>query len=88
VARAVGVEVGSYCHIADSFHIYGSYFDEFEGFLGMISKRSPEQRVWSSTYALPMFVEGCNTLLAEESMPAEKKVLIQARKEQIEQQIH
>ncbi len=36
---------GRYCHIADSYHIYGSYFREFEGrFLGALNKRTFEQR--------------------------------------------
>ena len=40
-----GVRVGRYCHLADSYHIYGSYFREFEGrFLGALEKRSFEQR--------------------------------------------
>jgi thymidylate synthase len=39
------VKVGRYCHIVDSYHIYGSYFREFEGrFLGMLNKRTFEQR--------------------------------------------
>ena len=39
------VQVGRYCHMVDSYHIYGSYFREFEGrFLGMLQKRSFEQR--------------------------------------------
>ena len=39
------VDVGRYCHIVDSYHIYGSYFREFEGrFQGMLQKRSFEQR--------------------------------------------
>jgi thymidylate synthase len=39
------VYIGRYCHIADSYHIYGSYFDEFEGrFLGALNKRTFEQR--------------------------------------------
>ena len=39
------VAVGRYCHIADSYHIYGSYFREFEGrFLGALQKRAFEQR--------------------------------------------
>jgi thymidylate synthase len=41
----VAVELGRYCHLADSYHIYGSYFKEFRGrFLGMLEKRSFEQR--------------------------------------------
>jgi len=39
------VRVGRYCHMADSYHIYGSYFREFEGrFLGALEKRTFEQR--------------------------------------------
>jgi thymidylate synthase len=39
------IKVGRYCHIADSYHIYGSYFKEFEGrFLGALTKRTFEQR--------------------------------------------
>ena len=39
------VRVGRYCHIADSYHLYGSYFKEFEGrFLGALQKRTFEQR--------------------------------------------
>ncbi len=47
IAEATGrpVSVGRYCHMADSYHIYGSYFREFEGrFLGALQKRSFEQR--------------------------------------------
>lgn len=41
----VGVELGRYCHMADSFHIYGSNRREFEArFLGAIQKRTFEQR--------------------------------------------
>ena len=39
------VSVGRYCHIADSYHIYGSYFNEFEGrFLKALQKRTFEER--------------------------------------------
>jgi thymidylate synthase len=39
------VVVGRYVHMVDSYHIYGSYFKEFEGrFLGMLQKRTFEQR--------------------------------------------
>jgi thymidylate synthase len=47
IARISGrtVDVGRYCHMADSYHLYGSYFKEFEGrFLGALQKRSFEQR--------------------------------------------
>ncbi|MEN6406764.1 MAG: thymidylate synthase [Thermoguttaceae bacterium] len=39
------VELGRYCHIADSFHIYGSNLAEFRArFLGAIERRTFEQR--------------------------------------------
>jgi thymidylate synthase len=39
------IKVGRYCHMADSYHIYGSNFREFEGrFLGALEKRTFEQR--------------------------------------------
>ncbi len=40
---------GPYSHIVDSFHIYGSYFSEFEGFLESCRKRSFAERVWDSS---------------------------------------
>lgn len=39
------VKVGRYCHIADSYHLYGSYFKDFESrFLGALTKRTFEER--------------------------------------------
>lgn len=39
------VQVGRYVHMVDSYHIYGSYFREFERrFLGALQKRTFEQR--------------------------------------------
>jgi thymidylate synthase len=39
------VVMGRYCHMADSYHLYGSYFREFEArFLGAMAKRSFDQR--------------------------------------------
>lgn len=54
VSKRVGrkISLGPYAHIADSFHIYGSYFEDFKGFLGSLEKRTFEQRVWDS--ASPM----------------------------------
>ncbi|TSC93588.1 MAG: thymidylate synthase [Candidatus Berkelbacteria bacterium Athens1014_28] len=40
------IKVGQYNHIADSFHIYGSYFSEFEGFLRSVETRTWEQRTY------------------------------------------
>jgi thymidylate synthase len=39
------VKVGRYCHLADSYHLYGSYFQEFKSrFLTALEKRAFEQR--------------------------------------------
>jgi thymidylate synthase len=39
------VLLGRYVHMVDSYHLYGSYFGEFEKrFLGMLQKRTFEQR--------------------------------------------
>jgi thymidylate synthase len=39
------IHLGRYCHVADSFHIYGSNLSEFEKrFLGAIERRSFDQR--------------------------------------------
>jgi len=80
LAEEVGVEPGQYIHVADSFHIYGSYFDEFRGFLRTVRERPPEQRVYSGEFARDFFIDGCDALLAEPDMPADKKALIRRRK--------
>ncbi|HUV03617.1 MAG TPA: thymidylate synthase [Armatimonadota bacterium] len=40
------IRVGQYAHIADSFHIYGAYFEEFQGFLNTLKVRTFEQRTY------------------------------------------
>lgn len=63
------VRLGRYCHMADSFHIYGSNRREFEArFLGAIQKRTIEQRT--------MRYEDVRDLM-EEAKPA---ILEKARK--------
>jgi len=46
------IKVGQYTHMVDSFHIYGSYFNEFEGFLKLMESRSFENRTWDSTSSM------------------------------------
>jgi len=67
VAEKTGraVRVGRYADLVDSFHIYGSYFAGFEGFLKMVEKRSFEERTWPSAYAEPMFEEARERLRRE-----------------------
>jgi len=83
LADEIGVRPGEYLHFADSFHIYGSYFDEFEGFLATVRARSVEERTYTTGFAREFFVDGCETLLAEADMPAGKKALLQRRKAEI-----
>jgi thymidylate synthase len=83
MAREISVQVGEYIHIADSFHIYGSYFEEFQGFLKTVETRSPEDRVWDTDFARDMFVEGCDILLGEADMPEDKKTLVRARRDEL-----
>ena len=87
VASQLGVAPGEYMHIADSFHIYGSYFGEFEGFLKMAESREPDQRVFEIDFARDIFVEGCDLLLGEGDMPADKKAMVEKRKAQLLSQV-
>jgi len=81
MAAAIGVEPGEYIHIADSFHIYGSYFSEFEGFLKMVGSREPAKRCFDTQSVRDVFVDGCDVLLNEPDMPEPKKELVRRRKE-------
>jgi len=83
MAAELGTEVGEYMHIADSFHIYGSYFDEFKGFLKTVAARSEDQRVYTTDFARDFFIEGCDALLAEDDMPADKKALVEKRRREL-----
>ena len=78
-AVRLGIKPGHYMHIADSFHIYGSYFDEFEGFLQTVAKRSLGERLYRTEFAQDFFVEGCEALLAEPDMPEGKRKRLQER---------
>lgn len=84
VAGRIGVEPGEYIHVADSFHIYGSYFEDFRGFLEMAAKRPPDKRVFTTDFAKDIFIEGCDTLLAEADMPEEKKALVGKRRSRLQ----
>jgi thymidylate synthase len=57
ISKRAGFEVivGRYVDISDSFHIYGSYYEEFKNFLKMVKERSFEERTWQSKFAEPFF---------------------------------
>ena len=40
------IKVGQYNHVVDSFHIYGSYFEDFKGFLRTLETRSFAERTY------------------------------------------
>lgn len=44
--RGEEIKVGRYIHYADSFHIYGSYFNEFKGFVDLCSNTEIKDRVY------------------------------------------
>lgn len=64
------VRVGRYVDISDSFHIYGSYFEEFKRFLETIQNRTFEQKTWTTKFAHPFFEEAKEKLKKE--MEADK----------------
>ncbi len=49
------VAIGRYVDITDSFHIYGSYYNEFANFMKLINSRSFEERTWHTKFAEPFF---------------------------------
>lgn len=58
------VKVGRYCHFADSYHIYGAYFKEFEGrFLGALERRTFEQRTMRYAAVREMMEEARPSIL-------------------------
>jgi thymidylate synthase len=58
------IELGRYFHIADSYHIYGSSFREFEGrFLGALEKRTFEQRTMNYETVREMMEEAKPAIL-------------------------
>jgi len=59
------VEVGRYVDITDSFHIYGSYYEDFKGFIELIKKREFKDRVWESSFAEPFFEDARKKLKLE-----------------------
>ncbi|MFA5859982.1 MAG: thymidylate synthase [Elusimicrobiota bacterium] len=69
ISKNIGkpVKVGRYVDIADSFHIYGSYFKELDRFMDTIKNRSWEDRTWNSEFAEPFFEDGKKRLENEKT---------------------
>ncbi|MBI5832890.1 MAG: hypothetical protein HZB16_11370 [Armatimonadetes bacterium] len=51
------IKVGQYTHTASSYHIYGSYYDEFERFIESMTKRSFAERTYRSEIVGPVIDE-------------------------------
>ena len=67
ISKGLGseVSVGRYVDISDSFHIYGSYHEEFKNFLKLVSGRSFEERTWATEFARPFFEDAIERLKHE-----------------------
>jgi len=65
------IKSGQYIHIADSFHIYGSYFTEFEGFLETLKMRSFEERTFRTEQVIEIIDEAKQIIAS--SLEAEKQ---------------
>ena len=73
ISKNIGKEVliGRYVDIADSFHIYGSYYNDFKKFLDTLKNRSFEERTWNTEFAEPFFEIGRQKLAEEKSKKEE-----------------
>lgn len=67
ISRKRGEEIliGRYIDISDSFHIYGSYYQEFAGFLKTVEKRTFAERTWATEFAEPFFEEARRKMAQE-----------------------
>lgn len=54
--------IGRYVDITDSYHIYGSYYKDFEKFLETVKKRTFEERTWHTSFAETFFEEAKNKI--------------------------
>jgi len=70
------VRLGRYVDISDSFHIYGSYYEEFKGFLETLRTRTFEERTWDTEFAQPIFDEAA-AKLRKEQQSCEKSLKFQ-----------
>ena len=68
VGKDIGrpVKPGRYVDMVDGYHIYGSYFNEFKGFLNTLKTKSFDQRTYSTDFAQPFFEEAKKKIEAEE----------------------
>lgn len=84
IAKQLGISVGSYVHVSESMHIYGSYFKEVDNFINHVGKTKQEERSWNTLDCTSFMIDGCNELLLEVNMPEDKKAQIRERKAYLE----
>ena len=65
--RGEKIEVGRYVDISDSFHIYGSYREDFKKFLQAVEKRSFADRTWRTEFAKASFDEARKKIAMEKT---------------------
>lgn len=67
ISKLCGEEIGigRYVDISDSFHIYGSYYEDFKKFLETIKTRGFKERTWSTEFAEPFFEDARKKLESE-----------------------
>ena len=70
ISKNLGSEVmvGRYVDISDSFHIYGSYHEEFKNFLKIVGERPFEERTWATEFAVPFFEDARARLNTEKNI--------------------
>ncbi|MBN1298342.1 MAG: hypothetical protein JW997_01495 [Actinobacteria bacterium] len=56
------VKAGRYADITDSYHIYGSYFEQFKGFLETLQTKTFEQRTYTTEFCQPFFEEAAKKI--------------------------
>lgn len=59
------VTPGRYVDMTDSYHIYGSYFSQFEGFLKTLESKTFEERTFTSEFAETFFLEAREKIKSE-----------------------
>jgi thymidylate synthase len=59
------VKPGRYVDMTDGYHIYGSYFNEFRGFLNTLKTKSFDQRTYSTSFAETFFEEAREKIRSE-----------------------
>lgn len=73
------VVIGRHVDISDSFHIYSSYFEEFERrFLALLEKRSFEERVWRTEDVAESLCAGKLQLI--NGKPGEPEIALEHKK--------